>query len=796
MNQDGFFGSHDDDRLLSPKLRSEYHRTGQEILLWPLYFAHGLWAIRLHFEHELSDENMRRTALTLALKAADHVITAILEHNSGSNRTSDAHGQHGQSTSSVMGTSSNTLNVEAHAERGTRSTVPTSSLVGVATTQLAKFSYCSCPSLSGWHVAITRCDIDIRDAENYAVAISYIWGEFKRKKHRIGHIASNTNLHMYMELGMEWDVNNMMSRLVEICQTGKWCWIDQVCSGQGDREICKTLEKIPVIYRTLPVIALLPGSLCKCLTTAYPDYQHAIQTPQVGYPVSTSAEDPTGGASCDFLSSPIACAVQGRWCVNSNGSCSWTGRVWPSQELRYAQSIRVVWADPEFAQCQRLSSISPRSSSCAMVPTAFLRKLGDNFGNDYCEAVRAISHKNDQFFNDLGFTLVNALEVQSINFTSRTFIYLIAEFLLGRELRIPQQATFSDSDVDGIGRVIKAATTFANTRRKTEKPKDYVLAVWPDWAGYEVPSNSKKLSEWELLDNAVQQARRIFSTQGTKAFFPSRCPSGMSSTVDSETAHWCPWQSLYSKTSKDSSDVYGLLEWRKMHFIPAHGAIPVKLLDQHTSFGESNTMTFEQWSDGQTAVSLAASFDACTQHWFGPDRNRFDVKWRIPLRNNDGTYRHDPGSTWSVLLLCRTVTAARLNMRRLICDALNFDAEACERHSVDLMFARRRVTIQQNHQVTTATEDILCVGLMNMAKLRRARMLGKRTLSVALWSIPPGIEAPFYEVAQMSSLGGSRFTVIGIWMPLDTDLKIVWGGAQAYIPYTPIGAGDPDLCLV
>lgn len=739
---------------------------------------------------------MRRAALTLALKAADQVFTAILEHNAGNNRTSDAHGQHEQSTSSMMGTSSNTPDIEAHAERKARPTVPTSSLVGVATTQLVKFSYCSCPALSGWHVAVTRLDFDIRDAKNYAVAISYIWGEFERKEHNVGHIAGNTDLHVYLELGIEWDVNNMMSRLVEISQTGKWCWIDQVCNAQKEDEIRKTLEKIPTIYRTLPVIALLPGSLCKCLTTAYPDHQHAIQTPQVGYPNSTSAEDPTSEASRAFLSSPIVHAVQGRWCVNSNGSCSWTSRVWPSQELRYAQSIKVVWADPEVAECQTLSSVSGRTPSNAMLPISFSRKLGDKIDHDYYEAVRAIRHRNDQFLNDLGVTLVNALEVQRINFTGRTFVCFIAEFLLGRELRIPQNAMFSDSDVDGIARVIKAATTLANTRRQATEPRDYVLAVWHDWASYREPSNSKELLVWGLLDNAVQQARRIFSTQGTTAFFPSRCPSGMASTADSETAHWCPRQSLYSKTHEDSGKVYGLLEWRKMHFIPAHGTIPLKLLDQHISSGESNTMTFEEWSHGQTAVSLAAFFDECTQHWFGPDRNRFDVKWRIPLRKDDGMYRHNPDSTWSALRLCRTVTAAHVNMLRLICDALNFDSDACQQHSVDLMFARRRVAIQQNHQATMATKNILCVGLVNVAKLRRARMLGRRTLSVALWSIPPGIEGPFYEAAQVSSLDASRFTVIGIWMPLDTDLKIVWGGAQACIPYTPIEAGTPDLCLV
>jgi len=95
-----------------------------------------------------------------------------------------------------------------------------------------------------------------------------------------------------------------------------------------------------------------------------------------------------------------------------------------------------------------------------------------------------------------------------------------------------------------------------------------------------------------------------------------------------------------------------------------------------------------------------------------------------------------------------------------------------------------------------AIKEILCVGLINATKLRRARLLGRRTLSVALWSTPPGVEGPFYEAAQVTNLDASRFSVIGIWMPLDEGLKIVWGGAQAYIPYTLRKDENPDLRLV
>jgi len=91
---------------------------------------------------------MRRAALALALKAADHMLTAILEHNAGNNRTPDMHGQHEHSTSSRMDTSSNPPSTEAHGEREARPTAPNSGLIGVATTRLVKFSYCSCPALT------------------------------------------------------------------------------------------------------------------------------------------------------------------------------------------------------------------------------------------------------------------------------------------------------------------------------------------------------------------------------------------------------------------------------------------------------------------------------------------------------------------------------------------------------------------------------------------------------------------------------------------------------------------------
>jgi len=681
-------------------------------------------------------------------------------------------------------------------EREARLTNQTSGRMSVSTIRLATFAYCLCPAFSGRHIVVSLKDVDIGHAKNYAVAISYIWGEFDREEHDVGHVAGDTNLHVYLELGKEWNINNMIYRLVEISQTGKWCWMDQVCIPQQEDEIRKTLAKISTIYRALPVIALLPGSLCRCLTTAYPDYQHAVRTPQVGYPTSSSADASISAASNAFLSSPLALAVQGLQCVNSNGSCSWTSRVWPSQEVRYAKSIKVIWADPEVSMCQILPSVSWNAPSEAVLPLSFSKKLGSNLGQDYHGAVRAIRHKNDQFFNDLGYTLVNAMEAQRINFTNRGFICFVADFLLGRELQIPQNALFSDSDVDGITRVIKAATTLANTRRQATEEKDYVFAVWHDWAGYQRPSNSNKMSVWELLEDAVHQARRIYSMPGTEAIFPSRCPSGMSNAVKSKTSHWCPRQSLHSHTIEDSGSVYGLLEWRKMHFINADGTIPVKLLDQHLSSSKSNTMTFEEWSRGQDAESLAVLFDACTQHWFGPDRTRFDVKWRMPLRDDNGIYRQSSANAWSAMRGNSTVPTVHDNMLRLMCDALNVGFDKCQQHGVDLMYARRRVTKQENQQVMTATEDILCVGLVNDAKLRSARMLGRRTLSVALWSMPAGIEGPYYEAAQVSSANASRFAVIGVWMPLDADLKILSSGAQAYIPFSPSEAGSPDLCLV
>lgn len=144
--------------------------------------------------------------------------------------------------------------------------VPTSILV-------ARLAYCcdlECPFLKqvkGLHLVVEKDKTLLAEAQ--AVALSYTWGEFDRKSRLIGHDSAGTSVSL--TLGDEWVLEEVIEVLAELCmkegddmkQAG--IWMDQLCIPQQEAAIRETLARIPDIYRSLEVVALMPGSHCECL---------------------------------------------------------------------------------------------------------------------------------------------------------------------------------------------------------------------------------------------------------------------------------------------------------------------------------------------------------------------------------------------------------------------------------------------------------------------------------------------------------------------------------------------------
>lgn len=85
-------------------------------------------------------------------------------------------------------------------------------------------------------------------------------GHYKPEKQEDG---SQANLI----LGQEWDIPELVISLQEFCiESGNIpLWIDQLCIAQQDQdEVRLTLTRIPDIFRTLDVVALIAGGIWEC----------------------------------------------------------------------------------------------------------------------------------------------------------------------------------------------------------------------------------------------------------------------------------------------------------------------------------------------------------------------------------------------------------------------------------------------------------------------------------------------------------------------------------------------------
>lgn len=121
----------------------------------------------------------------------------------------------------------------------------------------------TCSMKSQRHLEIENLDVPLEEGQ--AKAVSYTWGEFNRRQVPIGHAKDKKRRRITIELGEEWTVSDVIERLAELSSSGP-IWLDQLCIVQNDKAIRDTLAKIPAIFRTFPVVVLMPGRPCKCLS--------------------------------------------------------------------------------------------------------------------------------------------------------------------------------------------------------------------------------------------------------------------------------------------------------------------------------------------------------------------------------------------------------------------------------------------------------------------------------------------------------------------------------------------------
>ena len=104
--------------------------------------------------------------------------------------------------------------------------------------------------------------------------------------------------------------------------------------------------------------------------------------------------------------------------------------------------------------------------------------------------------------------------------------------------------------------------------RRSSKPSDYVLAVWIDCPGFEVPPEYDLMSLAELLEDAVQQLRIKVGVE-----ILTYAPPGLFGEREAAKMTWHPAQYLYAIPHPDNiQEVYG------SRLIMDHGEVSADIL--------------------------------------------------------------------------------------------------------------------------------------------------------------------------------------------------------------------------
>ncbi|KAJ9605458.1 hypothetical protein H2200_010115 [Cladophialophora chaetospira] len=389
------------------------------------------------------------------------------------------------------------------------------------------------------HVAVTFQIVSL-DTPNTS-AISYAWGDFRRRPVIIGHEHGDPTKTISLNLGTEWKTPDLLFRLIEICESGQTLWIDQLSMPSKDDEVRAWLAKVPDIYRSLQVIIIMPGSLCRCV-----------------------AED----------------VIWKDWCYAAVNPCGYFFRVWPMQEIIYATTARVVFTSDTRAECWHIEkNMDDVMGMIRKMSPYFLHLAYDEHkkGRKLFSVLESIIHFKEIYGDTLSCVVLAFPEPGNVTATPNHATVL--DFLLGKQLgdisknqRLDQgdsRARYPTTQ-NGKGSQkyhgspnrhaeqemmnFSANMTMAGvTYRKATDFKDYVLSMWVHLAGYNIPATYRTLSLSALLEDAVEQMQKKYSLT-----LPSLAPASLFS-AQLDNIFWSPKLLLDGTDPSSTHNIYGTL---------------------------------------------------------------------------------------------------------------------------------------------------------------------------------------------------------------------------------------------
>jgi hypothetical protein len=426
------------------------------------------------------------------------------------------------------------------------------SLETVAHIRIAKLEFChddTCYFSKDLHLKIKVEDVEL--SKSAAVAISYTWGEFDRRDIAIGHDAQG--IAVSMNLGKEWDIQELIVSLAMVClENGEEhgmehaaCWLDQLCIIQTTENLRSALASIPSIYRTLEVVALVPGAVCGCLRRQ----ADAIFTANGGVrPIDDWNKNWERGM---------------RECANSAGACSYFDRVWTRQELLYSRNIRMVRTSYNEIPCVKSEADAHNLSTFA--DRLFTRFLLKGYSRDI--AFHSVEIENRAFLTKAldsmldyvgGFGLVMANAIPENH--PRV---LQVKFLLGQKIERQGQETQREDRESRVHKFLEQLALLGQSFRRATKARDYVTSVWVDCPGYILPKNFKTMCLPSLLENAVRQ---LEDNHGVSVLVSGS--AGLFGDSSSGSALWRPRKYLGKKRIFKADEIYSVV-------ITGHQPLPV-----------------------------------------------------------------------------------------------------------------------------------------------------------------------------------------------------------------------------
>ena len=389
---------------------------------------------------------------------------------------------------------------------------------------------CSCSSGKEQHLCLSLQSAELDRIK--AVAISYTWGEFDRRDVYIGHSDINPDKKISINLGQEWSIPELSDRLCELSTKHSALWMDQLCIPQNSSEIRKTLAKIPDIYRTLDVVAVLPGRPpCKCFNDWFIAERNRWLRLGMGQRNTESIGD-------------LTLRVQGQilQCYSSVAFCSWYRRVWTRQEFFYSQTITITWCSKDPPPCVPCTREEPLSSTSIGDLNPYARLFLENAGGNTHAGREALFVEYQSFVTQGSLSALYYLQDHGIKgFGGSHLIFPL--FIIGTPLTVGTKS-------ERIDRFLNSLSDHSMGERSATKARDYVVSVWTDCPSYSIPANYESMDVLELLEDAIRQ----FEANEGKTF-ATTCPQGLLGGTE-QTICWRPDNGLQSSNVHRSRHLY------------------------------------------------------------------------------------------------------------------------------------------------------------------------------------------------------------------------------------------------